>query len=125
MESSTVIKPEHGTGQKEFIFTQEHEDLRASMEDWVKKELHPHRNEWEDTKWPDSAIQRAGELGNAQTGTQIMRIGDAIEHQNQRGFGQTIEHIIERHVAHLCRNTRHNALMGMATGESIQPCVVR
>ena len=63
MESSTVIKPEHGTGQKEFIFTQEHEDLRASMEDWVKKELHPHRNEWEDTKWPDSAIQRAGELG--------------------------------------------------------------
>ena len=63
MESSTVIKPEHGTGQKEFIFTQEHEDLRASMEDWVKKELYPHRNEWEDTKWPDSAIQRAGELG--------------------------------------------------------------
>ena len=63
MESSTVIKPEHGTGQKEFIFTQEHEDLRASMEDWVKKELYPHRNEWEDTKWPDSAIRRAGELG--------------------------------------------------------------
>ncbi|MBK5110411.1 MAG: acyl-CoA dehydrogenase family protein [Thermoleophilia bacterium] len=33
------------------------------MEAWVKKELHPHRNEWEDTKWPDEAMRRAGELG--------------------------------------------------------------
>ncbi|MCB0861462.1 MAG: acyl-CoA dehydrogenase family protein, partial [Solirubrobacterales bacterium] len=33
------------------------------MTDWVKNELYPHRNEWEETKWPDSAMQRAGELG--------------------------------------------------------------
>jgi alkylation response protein AidB-like acyl-CoA dehydrogenase len=61
--STTVIKPDFETGQKHFIFTQEHEDLRESMVDWVTKELHPHRNEWEKTKWPDSALKRAGDLG--------------------------------------------------------------
>ena len=61
--TETVIKPDFEAGQKHFIFTQEHEDLRESMENWVKKELHPHRNEWEETKWPNSAIERAGELG--------------------------------------------------------------
>ncbi len=61
--SDSVIKPDHDAGRKHFIFTQEHEDLRESMENWVKTELYPHRNEWEDTKWPDSAMKRAGELG--------------------------------------------------------------
>ncbi|MCB0869463.1 MAG: acyl-CoA dehydrogenase family protein [Solirubrobacterales bacterium] len=63
MSTDTVIKPDHEAGRKHFIFTQEHEDLRESMTDWVKKELYPHRMEWEDTKWPDSAMKRAGELG--------------------------------------------------------------
>ncbi|MGB0120509.1 MAG: acyl-CoA dehydrogenase family protein [Solirubrobacterales bacterium] len=61
--SETVIKPDFDAGQKHFIFTQEHEDLRESMENWAKNELHPHRNEWEETKWPDSAMKRAGDLG--------------------------------------------------------------
>jgi alkylation response protein AidB-like acyl-CoA dehydrogenase len=61
--TETVIKPDHETGRKSLIFTDEHEDLRASMEAWVKKELHPHRNEWEETKWPDEVMRRAGELG--------------------------------------------------------------
>ena len=61
--SDTVIKPDFEANQKHFIFTQEHEDLRESMVAWVKKELYPHRNEWEKTKWPDSAMRRAGELG--------------------------------------------------------------
>ena len=61
--TETVIKPDHETGRKSLIFTEEHEDLRASMEAWVKKELHPHRNEWEETKWPDEVMRRAGELG--------------------------------------------------------------
>jgi len=63
VSTETVIKPDHEAGRKHFIFTQEHEDLRESMTDWVKKELHPHRMEWEETKWPDSAMKRAGELG--------------------------------------------------------------
>ncbi len=58
-----VIKPDFGGGARHFIFTDEHEDLRESMSNWVKKELYPHRNEWEETLWPDSAMKRAGELG--------------------------------------------------------------
>ena len=63
MATATVIKPEHEATRKHFIFTDEHLDLRESMSAWVKKELHPHRNEWEETLWPDAAMRRAGELG--------------------------------------------------------------
>jgi alkylation response protein AidB-like acyl-CoA dehydrogenase len=59
----TVIKPEHEATRKHLLFTDEHEDLRESMEAWVKKELWPHRNEWEETTWPNEAMRRAGELG--------------------------------------------------------------
>ncbi len=61
--ASTVIKPEFDASRKHFIFTDEHLDLRESMSAWVKKELYPHRNEWEETLWPDSIMRRAGELG--------------------------------------------------------------
>ena len=58
-----VIKPDHEGARKHLIFTQEHEDLRESMKSWVLKELHPHRNEWEETLWPNEVLTRAGELG--------------------------------------------------------------
>ncbi len=61
--SGKVIKPDHDASRKSMIFTQEHEDLRESMQAWVQKELYPHRNEWEETTFPDSVIKRAGELG--------------------------------------------------------------
>ena len=48
-DGSKVIKPSFEAGGKHFIFSQEHEDLRESMEAWVKKEMYPHRNEWEKT----------------------------------------------------------------------------
>ena len=63
MEAATVIKPEHQATRKHLLFTDEHEDLRESMEAWVKKELYPHRNEWEETTWPSEVMRRAGELG--------------------------------------------------------------
>ena len=63
MEAATVIKPQHEATRKHLLFTDEHEDLRESMEAWVKKELWPHRNEWEETTWPNEAMRRAGELG--------------------------------------------------------------
>ena len=66
---SKVIKPDHGAERKHMIFTQEHEDLRESMQSWVQKELWPHRNEWEETTWPDSVLTRAGELGFLGIGT--------------------------------------------------------
>ena len=47
--ATAVIKPEHDAARQHFIFSQEHLDLRESMSAWVQKELHPHRNEWEDT----------------------------------------------------------------------------
>ncbi len=61
--TSTVIKPEHERARGHLLFTDEHLDLRESMTDWVRKELYPHRNEWEETLWPDSVMRRAGELG--------------------------------------------------------------
>jgi alkylation response protein AidB-like acyl-CoA dehydrogenase len=60
---STVIKPEHDASRQHLIFTDEHLDLRESMKAWVRSELYPHRNEWEETLWPDEAMRRAGELG--------------------------------------------------------------
>jgi len=61
--TETVIKPEHGSSRKHLLFNDEHEDLRESMKAWVQAELFPHRNEWEETLWPDEALRRAGELG--------------------------------------------------------------
>jgi citronellyl-CoA dehydrogenase len=61
--TATVIKPDHQASRDHFIFTDEHEDLRASLKAWVLAELHPHRNEWEETLWPNEVLRRAGELG--------------------------------------------------------------
>jgi alkylation response protein AidB-like acyl-CoA dehydrogenase len=61
--TESVIKPEHGAKRKHFLFDDEHLDLRESMSSWVKREMYPHRNEWEDTYWPSEIMRRAGELG--------------------------------------------------------------
>jgi citronellyl-CoA dehydrogenase len=61
--TATVIKPDHAAKRGHLLFTDEHEDLRSSMQAWVRKELWPHRNEWEETTWPREAMERAGELG--------------------------------------------------------------
>src|SRR5918992_228384 len=58
-----VLKPDHSSRQRHFIFTDEHEDLRESMRSWVQKELAPHRMEWEETLWPDWVLHRGAELG--------------------------------------------------------------
>ena len=69
MEAATVIKPEHEGSRKHLLFTDEHEDLRESMEAWVKKELWPHRNEWEETTWPNEAMRRAASTSSSPTST--------------------------------------------------------
>ncbi len=63
MEAAAVLKPDHEATRKHMLFTDEHEDLRESLKAWVLKELHPHRNEWEETTWPSEIMRRAGELG--------------------------------------------------------------
>jgi alkylation response protein AidB-like acyl-CoA dehydrogenase len=61
--AATEIKPDFGSPRKHFIFTDEHEALRESMESFVKKELAPHSEEWERDGFPDWVFQRMGELG--------------------------------------------------------------
>ena len=61
--TSGVVKPSHDSSRQHFLFTDEHLDLRESMSAWVRKEMYPHRNEWEDTYWPTDVMRRAGELG--------------------------------------------------------------
>ena len=62
--ATAVIKPEHEAKRKHFLFSDEHLDLRESMSAWVKKELYPHRNEWEESYWPSEAMRRAGEASS-------------------------------------------------------------
>ena len=61
--TQSVLKPDHSSRSKHFIFNDEHEDLRESMQRWVVNELAPHADEWDTTGWPDSVIPRMGELG--------------------------------------------------------------
>jgi alkylation response protein AidB-like acyl-CoA dehydrogenase len=61
--AATELKPDFGSPRKHFIFTDEHEALRESMESFVKKELAPHSEEWERDGFPDWVFQRMGELG--------------------------------------------------------------
>src|SRR5215204_6917654 len=58
-----VLKPDHRSRRKHFIFNEEHEALRESIHAYVVKELAPHAEEWEETTFPDSVFHRLGELG--------------------------------------------------------------
>ena len=61
--ADAVLKPDHGSSRKHFIFTDEHDQLRESIRAFVTKELAPHAEEWEETTFPDSVFRRMGELG--------------------------------------------------------------
>ena len=59
----TAPKPDFGAKKRHFIFTDEHEQLRESIRNFVAKELRPHAEEWEQDTWPDWVVTRMGELG--------------------------------------------------------------
>ena len=61
--AEAVLKPDHGSPRKHFIFTDEHERLRESIGRFVEKELAPHAEEWEESTFPDWVFNRMGELG--------------------------------------------------------------
>jgi alkylation response protein AidB-like acyl-CoA dehydrogenase len=61
--TDSVLKPDHETQRKHFIFNEHHDQLRESISRFVAKELRPHADEWEETTFPDSVIHRMGELG--------------------------------------------------------------
>src|SRR4051794_30482332 len=60
---SAVVKPDHASRRRHFIFNDHHEALRESIHAFVVKELAPHAEEWEETMFPDSVFRRMGELG--------------------------------------------------------------
>ncbi len=61
--SQTVIKPDHQTRRRHFIFNDEHEQLRESIRRFVETELRPHAQEWEEKTFPNWVFKRMGELG--------------------------------------------------------------
>src|SRR5918992_6392122 len=61
--ADALLKPDHASQRKHFIFTEEHDQLRESIRAFVRKELAPHAEEWEETTFPDSVFRRMGELG--------------------------------------------------------------
>jgi alkylation response protein AidB-like acyl-CoA dehydrogenase len=63
MATADVLKPDHASQRKHFIFTDEHEQLRDSIRRFVIKELQPHAEEWEENTFPNWVFTRMGELG--------------------------------------------------------------
>src|SRR5450755_4641207 len=63
MATSAVLKPDHASARRPFIFTDEHGQLRDSIHRFVVAELQPHAEEWEETTFPDSVFERMGGLG--------------------------------------------------------------
>src|SRR3954466_6539842 len=61
--TDSVIKPDHASRKRHFIFTDEHEQLRESIRGFVKKEFAPHHEEWEENTFPDSVFPALGKQG--------------------------------------------------------------
>src|SRR4051794_34260853 len=61
--TDSVIKPDHATRKRHFIFTDEHEQLRESIRGFVKREFAPHHEEWEENSFPDSVFPAMGKQG--------------------------------------------------------------
>ncbi|CAN5707486.1 MAG: acyl-CoA dehydrogenase family protein [Thermoleophilaceae bacterium] len=59
----SVLKPDYGSTQRHFIFTEEHERLRESIGTFVERELAPHAEKWEETTFENWVFPRMGELG--------------------------------------------------------------
>jgi alkylation response protein AidB-like acyl-CoA dehydrogenase len=63
MATADVVKPDHASARRHFIFTDEHEQLRESIHRFVVSELQPRAEEFERDTFPDSVFRRMGELG--------------------------------------------------------------
>jgi acyl-CoA dehydrogenase len=61
--ADTVPRPDHASKRRQFIFTDEHEQLRESIRAFVQREIAPHAGDWERTTFPDAIVRRMGELG--------------------------------------------------------------
>jgi alkylation response protein AidB-like acyl-CoA dehydrogenase len=61
--AADVLKPDFAARARHPLFTDEHDRLRESIHAFVTKELLPHKDEWEETTFPNWVFARMGELG--------------------------------------------------------------
>jgi alkylation response protein AidB-like acyl-CoA dehydrogenase len=61
--TADILRPDFSAKRRHFIFTDEHEQLRESIRTFVLRELTPHKDEWEETTFPNWVFSRMGELG--------------------------------------------------------------
>jgi alkylation response protein AidB-like acyl-CoA dehydrogenase len=105
MTSATMLKPDHGARRRYDLFTDEHDDLRASIKRMVATELTPHIDEWEASTFPDSVFTRLGECG-------FLGLDKPEEYGGQGG--DFISELI------LCEELYYGANGGLAMGVGVQ-----
>jgi hypothetical protein len=66
----------------------------------------------------------ARRIGHTQAGAKIMRISNAVQHQQQRRFVQHIQHIVDAVREHHNLDLGNNTLVTSAIAHSIQACVI-
>jgi alkylation response protein AidB-like acyl-CoA dehydrogenase len=105
MTSTTRTKPDHAARRRYSLFTDEHEDLRASIRRFVAAELAPHLREWERTTFPNWVFPRMGTLG-------FLGLDKPEEYGGQGG--DFISELI------LCEELYYGANSGLAMAVSVQ-----
>jgi len=105
MTSAAMLKPDHTARRRYDLFSEEHEDLRASIKRYVAAELTPHIDEWEETGFPDSVFTRLGEVG-------FLGLDKPEEYGGQGG--DFLSELI------LCEELYYGANGGLAMGVGVQ-----
>ena len=67
---------------------------------------------------------RAERVRAAQARAQVVRVGDAVEHQQQRRLGGMLEHVGERYVRHRGVDGGDDALVTLLPRELVEPALV-
>ncbi|NUT54364.1 MAG: acyl-CoA dehydrogenase [Thermoleophilia bacterium] len=105
MTSVTMLKPDHSGRRRYDLFTEEHDDLRASIRRFVSTELTPHIDEWEASGFPDSVFTRLGACG-------FLGLDKPEEYGGQGG--DFLSELI------LCEELYYGANGGLAMGVGVQ-----
>jgi alkylation response protein AidB-like acyl-CoA dehydrogenase len=105
MTSAVTLKPDHTARRRYDLFTDEHDDLRASIKRYVATELTPHIDEWEETGFPDSVFTGLGECG-------FLGLDKPEEYGGQGG--DFLSELI------LCEELYYGANGGLAMGVGVQ-----
>jgi hypothetical protein len=60
---------------------------------------------------------RAGAVGHAQAGAQVVRVGHAVQHQHQRRAHHVVQHLVQRMPGRQRLHARHHALVARRAGQ--------